>query len=111
MVEQGTIIRLDLNPTNGKEQAGYRPALVISNKDFNEFTNLVILCPISSISNSFPLHINLEDNLVTNGKVLCQHPKKIDLNAREYKIIEKVSDKFINKICTIVSACIMPTNQ
>ncbi|MBC9873258.1 type II toxin-antitoxin system PemK/MazF family toxin [Macrococcoides bohemicum] len=111
MVEQGTIIKLDLNPTKGKEQAGYRPALVISNKDFNEFTNLVILCPISSTSNSFPLHINLEDNLVTKGKVLCQHPKTIDLNAREYKTIEKVSDKFINKICTIVSACIMPTNQ
>ncbi|QIH78547.1 hypothetical protein GTN30_07650 [Macrococcoides canis] len=54
MVEQGTIIKLDLNPTKGKEQAGYRPALVISNKDFNEFTNLAILCPISSTSNSFP---------------------------------------------------------
>lgn len=77
MVDQGSIIKLDLNLTKGKEQAGYRPALVISNKDFNEFTNLVILCPISSTSNSFPLHINLEDNLVTKVKYCVNIQKQL----------------------------------
>jgi mRNA interferase MazF len=48
MVKQGDIIKLDFNPQAGHEQAGYRPAVVISNNFFNNKTNLTIVCPITN---------------------------------------------------------------
>ena len=44
MVSQGDIIKVSFNPQKGHEQAGYRPAVVISNDFFNQKTNLAILC-------------------------------------------------------------------
>ena len=46
MVKQGDIIKVSFDPKSGHEQAGYRPALVISNDDFNKRTKLVIVCTI-----------------------------------------------------------------
>ena len=43
MVKQGTIIKVNFNPQSGHEQAGYRPAIVISNNIFNQKTNLNIV--------------------------------------------------------------------
>ncbi|WP_367116815.1 type II toxin-antitoxin system PemK/MazF family toxin [uncultured Fenollaria sp.] len=63
MVEQGDIIKLSFNPQKGHEQAGFRPALVISNKVFNKNTNLAILCPITNTDNKFPLHVPLDIRL------------------------------------------------
>ena len=48
MVSHGDIIKLNFNPQKGHEQAGYRPAVVISNGFFNKKTNLAILCPITN---------------------------------------------------------------
>ena len=42
MVKQGTIIKINFNPQAGHEQAGYRPAVVISNNVFNQKTKLSI---------------------------------------------------------------------
>ena len=54
MVKQGTIIKLNFNPQAGHEQAGFRPAVVLSNNVFNEKTNLTIVCPITNTDNKFP---------------------------------------------------------
>ena len=48
MVKQGTIIKINFNPQSGHEQAGYRPAVVISNNIFNEKAKLSIVCPIKN---------------------------------------------------------------
>lgn len=83
MVEQGDIIKLSFNPQKGHEQAGFRPALVISNNVFNKNTNLAILCPITNTDNKFPLHVALDSRTQTTGVILCEHIKSLDLNARE----------------------------
>ncbi|MBP1592114.1 MAG: type II toxin-antitoxin system PemK/MazF family toxin, partial [Oscillospiraceae bacterium] len=55
MVNQGDIIKVNLNPQRGHEQAGYRPALVVSNDTFNTYAKLAIVCPITNTDNQFPL--------------------------------------------------------
>ena len=69
-LQQGDIIKLNFNPQSGHEQAGYRPALVVSNEIFHQKTNLVIVCPISNTSNKFPLHVQLDNRTITTGSIL-----------------------------------------
>ena len=82
MVKQGTIIKINFNPQSGHEQAGYRPAVVISNDVFNEKTKLSIVCPITNTDKHFPLHISLDERTNTTGVILCEHIKSLDLNSR-----------------------------
>ncbi|MCD7777284.1 MAG: type II toxin-antitoxin system PemK/MazF family toxin [Clostridiales bacterium] len=60
MVVQGEIIKISFNPQSGHEQVGYRPAVVVSNNDFNKYTKMALVCPITNTNNSFPLHIPLD---------------------------------------------------
>lgn len=104
MVKQGDIIKINLNPRAGHEQAGYRPAVVISNDFFNEKTNLVIVCPITNTNNNFPLHINLDNRTKTTGVVLCEHIRSVDIEARGYIVIEKIPSDILERIINIVFA-------
>lgn len=104
MVKQGDIIRVNLNPNKGHEQAGYRPAIVISNNFFNRITNLAIICPITNTNNQFPLHISLDDRTNTTGVVLCEHVRTLDLKARNYAFIESIPKDILNKVIDIVFA-------
>ena len=100
MVKQGTIIVTDFNPTRGHEQQKVRPALVVSNNDYNRFTGLVIVLPISH-AKEFPTHIPLPDGYQTDGKVLCEHVRALDIEARGYKEIETVEKEFLQHILDI----------
>ncbi len=102
MVEQGDIIKVDFNPQVGHEQAGYRPAVIISNNFFNKVTGLVIACPITNANKIFPLHISLDNRTDTTGFILCQHVKTLDLKNRKYKIIEKLPEDILKTVLDTV---------
>ena len=102
MVKQGTIIKINFNPQAGHEQAGYRPAVVISNNVFNEKTKLSIVCPITNTNNHFPLHIPLDERTKTSGVILCEHIKSLNLNSRTYQEVEKLPDDIFKQVIDIV---------
>lgn len=102
MVNQGDIIMLNFYPQAGHEQAGHRPALVISNYVFNNKTNMAIVCPITKTNNEFPLHIKLDERTKTTGVILCEHVRSLDINQRNYKIIEKLPDDILQEVIDVV---------
>ena len=104
MVNQGDIIKVNFNPQLGHEQAGYRPALVISNNIFNINAKLAILCPITTSDNEFPLHISLDNRTQTKGFILCEHIRTLDLNARPYTFIEKIPTDILKQVYDIIMA-------
>ena len=104
MVAQGDIIKINFNPKVGHEQAGYRPAVVVSNNFFNEKTNLVLVCPITNTVRPFPLHVVLNAETETTGAVLCEHLRSVDLESRGYIFVEKVPTDLLNEIISIVSS-------
>lgn len=104
MVEQRDIIKVNFNPQKGHEQAGYRPALIVSNNFFNEKTNLVIACPITNTDNNFPLHVRLDDRTETSGVILCEHMKTLDLKARGFKYVEKLPTDIFSKVVEVLYA-------
>ena len=106
MVKQGDIIKISFDPSVGHEEAKYRPGLVVSNDDYNDYCGgVVLVCPISH-AKDFPLHIDLPDGLLTDGKVLCEHIRALDVNARGYKYVESVPTEFVCKITEILKACV-----
>ena len=100
-IEQGDIIKLDLNPTKGHEQSDFRPALVVSNEKFNARTNLLLICPISSTANGFPMHVLLK-NTATTGEVKCEQVKAIDPKARQISYVESVPKEILLEAVDIV---------
>ena len=104
--KQGDIVFLNFNPTKGHEQAGSRPAVVISTDIFNQNTKMAILCPITSNTKEFPTYYKLEDTNKIHGSVLCEHIRSIDYEIRDLKFVEKLSDNDIISIITLLNACI-----
>ena len=104
--KQGDVIFLNFNPTKGHEQAGFRPAVVISNNVFNQNIKMVMVCPITSNDKYFPTHYNLEDTKNIHGAVLCEHIRSIDYESRNVKFVEKLSDNDFLSVITLLNACI-----
>jgi mRNA interferase MazF len=102
MVKQGDIIMINFNPRVGHEQAGYRPAVVISNNFYNEKTRLTMICPITKTDNKFPTHIKLDVGTQTAGFVLCEHIHSFDIDKRGYKVGERLSVEMLEKILNVI---------
>ena len=104
--KQRDIVFVDFNPTKGHEQTGIRPAVVISTDIFNQYTKMVILCPITSNDKEFPTHYKLEDTKKVHGSVLCEHVRSVNYEIRNLKFVEKLSDNDFLSIITLLNACI-----
>ena len=87
--EQGDIVYLDFDPLSGHEQKGRRPALVISNNLFNRVSSLTMVCPITHTDKGHPFHIRLDGTAKTDGVVLCDQARMLDLNSRNAAFVEK----------------------
>lgn len=91
------IIWLNFNPQSGREQSGIRPALVLSPLEYNEKTNLCIICPITSKKKGYYFEVELQDTK-TSGVILTDQVKSIDWKQRLAKFKEKLPDKVYNKV-------------
>ncbi len=100
------IVYVDFNPIKGHEQSGVRPAIVISNNDFNKFTKMAILCPITSNTKEFPTHYLLKNTKKIKGSVLCEHLRSIDYETRKLKYVEKCSDDEFENILDLINSFI-----
>jgi mRNA interferase MazF len=80
--DAGDLIWTDFDPTKGREQAGRRPALVVSSKVLTANTGCAVVCPITSRVRPFPTSVVLPDGLPIAGEVLTSHIRSIDTQAR-----------------------------
>ena len=60
---RGDIVWLNFNPQAGHEQAGKRPAIVLSPKEYNKKTSLIIGCPITSKIKGYPFEVDIPEEL------------------------------------------------
>ncbi|MBO8159727.1 type II toxin-antitoxin system PemK/MazF family toxin [Thermosyntropha sp.] len=104
--EPGDIIILDFNPQTGHEQKGRRPALVISNKTFNRFTKLALVCPITNTKKGVPLHVPLDSRNKTTGVIMCEQIKSLDIYARHAAFVEKVPPDILEEVLDIITGFI-----
>lgn len=103
---RGDIARLQFTPQAGHEQAGRRPALVISPRAYNEKVGLALFCPITSQIKGYPFEVVLPRGLGVSGAVLSDQIKSLDWQARKAKRAgtapRQVVDDVLAKIALLV---------
>jgi mRNA interferase MazF len=96
--ERGDIVWLTFSPQAGHEQAGRRPALVLSPRTYNAATSLMIACPVTSHQKGYPFEVALSQGASIQGVVLADHVKSFDWRARNIAFIETVSDAVVKEV-------------
>ena len=94
---RGDIVWLDFNPQAGHEQAGHRPALVISPKIYNEKSGLLLACPLTSKVKGYPFAVELASK-DGGGCILVDQIKSLDWKARHAKFKNKIPRKVMEEV-------------
>lgn len=104
--DQGDIIWMDLKPTQGHEQSGYRPVLVLTKASFNKRNYMAIICPITSKNKQFPFHVPLNHHK-TKGFVMSDQVKSTDWRNRRIRFVEKISPDYYEEVIERINALII----
>jgi mRNA interferase MazF len=104
--ERGDIVWLEFNPQVGYEQAGHRPAFVVSPKAYNEKVGLALFCPITSNVKGYPFEVVLPEKHKVSGAILSDQIKSLDWRMRKAKHIafapQDVLEEVLTKILTLL---------
>jgi mRNA-degrading endonuclease toxin of MazEF toxin-antitoxin module len=108
-VRRGDIFHVDLDPVQGREQAGARFVLIVSPRAFNVL-GTPLVCPVTQGGN-FARHAGFAVSLSgagmqTQGVVLCNQPRVLDLQARGARFIERVPDFIMDEVLSKLSTLI-----
>lgn len=87
--DRGDILWLAFDPQAGHEQAGRRPALVLSPAAYNRRASLALVCPITNQAKGYPFEVALPQDSAVSGVVLADHVKSADWVARRAQFASK----------------------
>jgi mRNA interferase MazF len=79
---RGDVVWLSFDPQAGHEQAGHRPALVVSPESYNRKVGLALFCPITSQKKGYPFEVDIPSSLAVSGAILADQVKSLDWRAR-----------------------------
>ena len=96
--DRGEAVWISLNPQAGHEQAGRRPALVLSPRSYNGKVGLALFCPITSQVKGYPFEVRIPEELDVAGVVLSDQIKSLDWRARRAEFICKLPSMTIEEV-------------
>lgn len=85
--DRGDIVWLDFTPQAGHEQAGRRPALILSPASYNRRVGLAICCPVAGQVKGYPFEVEIPSGLRVGGVVLSDQVKSLDWRIRDARFI------------------------
>ncbi|MCX6384318.1 MAG: endoribonuclease MazF [Actinobacteria bacterium] len=94
--DRGDIIWLEFDSQKGHEQKGRRPGIVLSKKEYNQKSNLAIICPITSKIKDYPFEVRI--NSIIEGVILSDQIRSLDWKSRNAAFIEKTSEEILKEI-------------
>ncbi len=96
--DAGDLVWLSFSPQAGREQAGRRPALVLSPFAYNSRAGLCLVSPITSQAKGYPFEVPLPTGLPISGVILSDHLRSADWSARKVVFIAKASADVIDQV-------------
>jgi mRNA interferase MazF len=87
-----------LNPQTGHEQAGRRPAVVLSPAAYNGKVGLAILCPITNQIKGYPFEVLIPSGMTVSGAILADQVKSLDWRARNAEWICTLPGEMVNEV-------------
>ena len=104
--DRGDIVWLEFNPQAGYEQAGHRPALVVSPKAYNAKVGLALFCPVTSHIKGYPFEVVLPEKYKVSGAILSDQIKSLDWRVRratQMTVVPRdVLDEVLAKLHTLL---------
>ena len=104
--DRGDVVWLEFDPQAGHEQAGRRPALVVSPRSYNARVGLALLCPITSRQKGYPFEVPLPAGLEVAGVILADQMKSLDWRVRRATraaaVPREVLDEVVARLLAIV---------
>lgn len=104
--DRGDAVWIDFNPQAGHEQAGRRPAIVLSPAAYNGKVGLAVLCPITNQIKGYPFEVALPKDLRVSGCVLSDQVKNLDWKVRRAELIARlpssITDEVLKKLRTLL---------
>ena len=95
--QKGDIVWLQFNPQAGHEQAGLRPAIVLSPSSYNLKVGLALVCPISSQVKGYPFEVAVSKNEI-QGVILADQMKSLDWRKRNIQFISKADSNIVSSV-------------
>lgn len=105
--DRGDLVWLDFMPQAGHEQAGRRPALVLSPRAYHQRTPFAVVCPITSRVKGYPFEVLLPDGLPIAGAVVADQVKSIDRHVRRIEVAGRVPDSVLEQVNAKLRALLM----
>jgi mRNA interferase MazF len=102
--DAGDLIWLDFTPQAGREQAGRRPAVVLSPRSYNEKTSLAVVCPVTSQAKGYPFEVAVPPGLRIGGVILSDHLKNLDWRQRQAQKAGKIPRSLLDQVRAHVAA-------
>lgn len=101
---RGDIVWLSFTPHAGHEQAGRRPALVLSPSAYNGKVGLALFCPITSQVKRYPFEVAIPAGVSVDGVVLSDQVKSLDWRARRAEFADRLPDAEVGEVLARVGA-------
>lgn len=96
--ERGDAVWLNFNPQAGHEQAGRRPAIVLSARSYNRKVGLALFCPITNQIKGYPFEVIIPAGLKVTGAVLSDQVKNLDWKMRDAELIGRLPASVITEV-------------
>ena len=102
--DAGDLIWLDFTPQAGREQAGRRPAVVLSPRGYNEKTSLAVVCPVTSHVKGYPFEVAVPPGMEIKGVILSDHLKNLDWRQRRAQRAGRISQAVLEQVQNRIAA-------
>ena len=106
--ECGDVVWITLNPQAGREEAGRRPALVVSPQSYNAKVGLAIFCPVTSQIKGYPFEVLIPAGLPVTGAILSDQVKSLDWRARKAELICVLPARTISEVLEKLATLLAP---
>ncbi len=106
--DRGDLVWLTFNPQAGHEQAGRRPALVLSPLRYNQTVGLALFCPVTNQIKGYPFEVTLPEGLPITGVVLADQVRSLDWGVRQVTFIAAAPSQVISEVLGKLDALLKP---
>jgi mRNA interferase MazF len=104
--ERGDVVWLRFNPQAGHEQAGTRPALVVSPTAYNRKVGLALFCPVTSQIKGYPFEVALPTDFKIKGAILSDQIKSLDWRSRRARYAATIPDATLHEVVSRILALV-----
>ena len=96
--DRGDVVWINFSPQAGHEQAGRRPAIVISPRGYNKPAGLALFCPVTNRAKGYPFEVRLPDSAPVTGVVLVDQVRNLDWHERDAEFIGELDIETLTEV-------------